>query len=312
MLSRRNVRIKVMQMLYTMSRDKLVDLETILSRYRASVHDTYELYLFNLLLFMRTAAYSRIDAKRKKSKHLPSEADKNFTPKLADNPLMTSLLQNQSIFRLFRKYNLEEKLEEDQVRRFYAEFTESKEHADFIEKPDSTAEDYKEVLMSLYKTCINNETFIELVSDHYPLWEEDKSLVVGTIKKTIKALPLPENFYEEYEPGAETIEEFGKVLLISAVQKEEALLEIISPALKNWDADRVAVIDMILIKMAITEFMTFPSIPTKVTLNEYVELAKIYSTDKSKDFVNGILDRLVKQLMEEGKIEKTGRGLVGN
>ena len=69
---------------------------------------------------------------------------------------------------------------------------------------------------------------------------------------------------------------------------------------------------MILIKMAITEFMTFPSIPTKVTLNEYVELAKIYSTDKSKDFVNGILDRLVKQLMEEGKIEKTGRGLVGN
>lgn len=299
-------------MLYTMSRDKSVDLSTVLSRYRTNVNHTYELYLFNLLLFIKTAAYSRIDAKRKKSKHLPTEADKKFTPKLADNPMMSSLLQNQPLFRLFRQFKLEEKIDEDQIRRFYTEFTETDIHQKFIDNPENSPEELKEVMLALYKVCLGSEAFVELVSDHYPLWIEDKSLVVGTIKKTIKALPLEESFYQGYEPGAETVDEFGKELLVKVVQKENDLLDIIKPALKNWDAERVAVIDMILIKMAITEFLSFSSIPTKVTLNEYVELAKVYSTDKSKDFVNGILDRLVKQLTDEGHIQKTGRGLVGN
>jgi N utilization substance protein B len=301
-----------MQMLYTMSRDKSVDLQTILSRYRKSVDKTFELYLFNLLLFMKVGAYARIDAKRKKSKHLPSEADRKFTPKLAENPLMNSLLQNQALFRQFKKLGLEEKFDEDQVRRFYTEFSETAPYKAFIEKPDNQHQDFIDILLHLYKTCINIETFIEIITDNYPLWEEDKSLVVGAIKKTIKALPAEETYYEAYVPSPETIDEFGKTLLVEVVQKETELLDVISPALKNWDADRVAVIDMILIKMAISEFIAFESIPTKVTLNEYVELAKVYSTDKSKDFVNGILDRLVKQLTDNGKIQKSGRGLVGN
>ncbi len=312
MLSRRNVRIKVMQMLYTMSRDKSVDLSTILSQYRKNVDKTFELFLFNLLLLMKISAYARVDAKRKKSKHLPSEEDKKFTPKLADNPLMASLLQNQSLFRLFNKLELESFFEEDQIRRFYTEFAEKEEYKSFIDKPDNTAQDFKDIILLLYKTCINNETFIELIKDQYPLWEEDKSLVVGSIKKTVKALPSEEDFYKAYEPTAETIDDFGKTLLVKVHKSEPELLEIITPSLKNWDADRVAVIDMILIKMAITEFISFESIPTKVTLNEYVELAKVYSTDKSKDFVNGILDRLVKQLTDNGQIKKSGRGLVGN
>jgi N utilization substance protein B len=301
-----------MQMLYTMNRDKSVDLQTILSRYRISIDKTFELFLFNLLLFMKIAAYARIDAKRKKSKHLPSEEDRKFTPKLAENPLMNSLLQNQALFRQFKKMNLEEKFDEDQIRRFYSEFSGSEEYHAFIDKSDNTQQEFINILLHLYKTCTSNESFIEIITDNYPLWEEDKSLVVGAIKKTIKALPAEENFYQAYIPTAETIDEFGKTLLVEVSQKETELLEVITPALKNWDADRVAVIDMILIKMAISEFIAFESIPTKVTLNEYVELAKVYSTDKSKDFVNGILDRLVKQLTENGKIQKTGRGLVGN
>ncbi len=299
-------------MLYTMSRDKSVDLQTILSRYRISIDKTFELYLFNLLLFMKVAAYARIDAKRKKSKHLPSDEDRKFTPKLAENPLMNSLLQNQALFRQFKKMNLEEKFDEDQVRRFYSEFSGSEEYNAFIDKSDNTQQDFINILLHLYKTCTNNESFIEIITDNYPLWEEDKSIVVGAIKKTIKALPAEENFFEAYIPTAETIDEFGKTLLIEVSKNETELLEVITPALKNWDADRVAVIDMILIKMAISEFIAFESIPTKVTLNEYVELAKVYSTDKSKDFVNGILDRLVKQLTDNGKIKKTGRGLVDN
>jgi N utilization substance protein B len=261
---------------------------------------------------MRVVAYSRIDADRKKSKHLPSDADKKFTPKLADNPLIASLLENQALHRLFKKYNLEEKFEEDHIRSFYTEFAESEEYKTFINNITNTPEEIKDLFLSLYRNCLAKEGFIELVSDHYPLWVEDKSLTVGTMKKTIKGLPVEETFFQDFEPDEETVDGFGKELLVNVVQKEEALLDIIKPALKNWDADRIAVVDMILIKMAITEFMSFSTIPTKVTLNEYVDLAKVYSTDKSKDFVNGILDRLVKQLEEEGHIKKSGRGLVGN
>ena len=92
-------------------------------------------------------------------------------------------------------------------------------------------------------------------------------------------------------------------------ENDEEYLEVIEPNLKNWDADRVAALDMILLKMAICELMIFPTIPTKVTLNEFVEIAKVYSTDKSKDFINGILDRMMKKLEKDGKINKQGRGL---
>ena len=99
-------------------------------------------------------------------------------------------------------------------------------------------------------------------------------------------------------------------MLKHVLEQDKRLLDIIEPNLKNWDADRVAIIDMILLKMAIAELLNFPSIPTKVTLNEYVEIAKLYSTDKSKDFINGILDRLMKKLESDGQINKKGRGLI--
>ena len=130
------------------------------------------------------------------------------------------------------------------------------------------------------------------------------------MKKTIKALPSPTDFYENYRPPKETTEEFGEMLLQGFIETDEELLQLIEPTLKNWDADRVALIDMILLKMALTELMNFPTIPSKVTLNEFVEISKLYSTEKSKDFINGILDRLMKKLNKEGKIKKEGRGLL--
>lgn len=130
------------------------------------------------------------------------------------------------------------------------------------------------------------------------------------MKKTIKALPVDGTFYQEYEPADETVKEFGEVLLKKVCEEDGDLSEIIEPMLKNWDAERVAVIDMILLKMAVCELVSFPTIPTKVTLNEFVEISKLYSTDKSKDFINGILDRLMKKLDKDGKIVKEGRGLI--
>ncbi len=135
-------------------------------------------------------------------------------------------------------------------------------------------------------------------------------MIIGAMKKTIKALPDTPELYRTFRPDYEAGVEFGEGLLDMVVARNDELESIIGPALENWEMDRVANIDMLFLKMAICEFTSFPTIPTKVTLNEYVELSKLYSTDKSKDFINGILDKLLKQFTEEGKIQKTGRGLV--
>ena len=145
-----------------------------------------------------------------------------------------------------------------------------------------------------------------------PHWFVDESLVVGAIKRTLKMLPnVKEKFFEEFLPENEPVYDFGLELLQTVVREDEQLLEIIQPSLQNWDITRVAILDLILLKMAVSELLRFPTIPTKVTLNEYVDISKQYSTEKSKDFINGILDRLMKKLGKEGKIKKEGRGLIG-
>ncbi|MCB0581419.1 MAG: transcription antitermination factor NusB [Phaeodactylibacter sp.] len=309
MLSRRNVRIKVMQMLYSMSRDSELGVNDVVNRYRASIQKSFELYLFCLLSLIRITGYAKQDAAKKMAKLLPTEEDKQFTAKLGDNALMKSLVINEGLQQLFRKYKLNPRFDTDQVRFFYTDFAKTDEYRDYVMQDSDDPESHREILLALYKHLLSLETYDDFIEDHFSNWIDDKSLVAGAIKKTIKGLPATEDFYEEYRPTAETTEEFGEKLLRKACEEDTELLSIIEPTLRNWDADRVAVIDMILLKMALCELMSFPTIPTKVTLNEFVEISKLYSTDKSKDFINGILDRLMKQLNKDGKIEKKGRGL---
>lgn len=310
MLSRRNVRVKIMQVLYAMGRDSELQLDQALHSYRQRIAQSYELYLFTLRYVLTISQYARQDEVKKKAKLRPTEQDKSFTARLADHPIMESIHTNEGLLRLFRLHQLEKKLDEDTVRLVYSEFAQKEEYKTYASKKVVSDEEQIQMLLDLFKSCINNESFTEALEDHYPNWLDDKSLVIGVIKKNIKALPVESYFHEEYRPSKEATSEFGEALVEKVCSQDEALLAIIEPTLNNWDVERVAIIDMILIKMAVVEFMDFASIPTKVTLNEFVEISKSYSTDKSKDFINGILDRLLKKLTKEGKIVKKGRGLI--
>ncbi len=309
MLSRRNIRIKIMQLLYAGSNTGL-DQAIILDRYKALIEQSYNLYLFNLTTAAQVSNFAYQDKENRVSKLLPSDADVNFQPKLASNDLTSSITLNEEFTYELDTHNVDTDIEDSVIKSIYAEFVKTKDYLVYHENPDPKAEDHKTVLLALYKFCLANAIFEDLVDERYNNWEDDKSLVVGAIKRTIKALPLEEKTYKQFKPNHETTQEFGFTLLDMVLDRDAELLGIIEPNLKNWDADRVAIIDMILLKMAIAELINFPSIPTKVTLNEYVEIAKLYSTDKSKDFINGILDRLMKKLDHEGKIKKQGRGLI--
>lgn len=309
MLSRRNIRVKVMQILYSMSRDSSIDLPNAVKQYREHISTSFDLYLFHLYAFIEVCRYAQKDAILRAAKHLPTEEDKLFTPRLFKNPLIQSLLANNALMREFQRLSLEEDTDNDTARLIYMEWLKSEEYIQYLSLSEVTEEQHQVQLLQLYRYLQNSPHFEDYLEDFFPLYEDDHSLVVGAMKKTIKALPSVEYFFREYQPTDETVNQFGEELLRKTVSNDKELEDLIAPTLKNWDMERVAVLDMILLKLALCEFLYFPTVPTKVTLNEFVEISKSYSTDKSKDFVNGVLDRLLKKLEHEGKILKTGRGL---
>ncbi|MEM9920322.1 MAG: transcription antitermination protein NusB [Bacteroidota bacterium] len=297
-------------MLYALSRDEKLTQKEIAKRYNDAIQRSFELYIFNLYYLVKITAYSKNDAQRRSAKHLPSEEDKRFTPKLFTNEIIQSLSLYEELQEEFERYKLEELVDEDNIRKLYVEFSKSDDYRAYLKREEDSVESHRDILLKLYKYCSTDELYNELIEERFPSWVDDKSLIVGTMKKTLKQLPHSPKFLESYRPPFDTTIEFGEALLLHVIEKDADLLELIEPTLKNWDAERVAIIDMILIKMALSELIIFPTIPTKVTLNEFVEISKMYSTDKSKDFINGILDRLMKKLNKEGKIKKEGRGLL--
>ena len=293
-----------------LNRDENLAFPDLMKGYEDGIWKTYEIYIFHLHLLLKVAQYAEKNAAIRAAKLLPSDEDKDFSPILYSNACTQSLANHVPFLNVVTKYHANEQIDEDQIRSMYLSFAETDNYQKYLSQESHTDQEHAKMLLELYRFLINNDLFVEMTEDRYNNWPDDESLVVGAIKKTLKAMPLDGEFYKEYEPSDETVREFGEQLLRKTCQEDQALFDIISPNLKNWDADRVAILDMIMLKMALCELLHFPTIPTKVTLNEFVEISKSYSTENSKDFINGILDRLMKKLIKEEKIVKEGRGLI--
>ncbi len=309
MLSRRNVRIKVLQVIYgsNINHDKI---ERYQRNYQTSIDRSLEILVYSLRVMQKILKYSLTDAENRKYKKLPSDNDKLFKPILLTNKQSQNLMNSQLLEIYTRKFHTDTKIDQDVIRRLYLEFSKDEDYIQYYIAAEHTTEENIAMLLKIYKLLTKNEVFNETIEDHYVSWDDDESLVVGAMKKIIKSLDQDEyDFLKDYIPDDETVKEFGETLLIATVKNDKSLVELITPFLENWELERVAAIDLIMLKMAVTEILRIESIPTKVTLNEYVEISKIYSTEKSKEFINGILDRIINKLNNENKIIKTGRGL---
>lgn len=309
MLSRRNVRIKVLQVIYgsNINHDKI---ERYQRNYQTSIDRSLEILVYALRVMQKILKYSLTDAENRKYKKLPSDNDKLFKPVLLTNKQSQNLMNSQLLEIYTRKFHTDTKIDQDVIRRLYLEFSKDEDYIQYYIAAEHTTEENIAMLLKIYKLLTKNEVFNETIEDHYVSWDDDESLVVGAMKKIIKSLDQDEyDFLKDYIPDDETVKEFGETLLIETVKNDKSLVELITPFLENWELERVAAIDLIMLKMAVTEILRIESIPTKVTLNEYVEISKIYSTEKSKEFINGILDRIINKLNNENKIIKTGRGL---
>ena len=311
MLSRRSVRVKVMQFLYAMDRDVDLNATVVTKRYAERINISFELLLFNIYILREITRLSIDDKRKRKAKHLPTDLDKIFTTKLFKNDVIQFLVNNNYLNSKVDKFGFADKLDKDYFKKLYTEFAATEPYAVFIRQEESNIENSVEILLELFRFCRQSEFYNDVIEDHYSAWIDDKSLVIGATKKILKSLPsLDRDVLSTYFPDDETVNEYGAELLARTIQEKELLIEIIKPMLKNWDHERLAVIDTILLNMAVCEFLFFESIPTKVTLNEYVDISKEYSTPKSKEFINGVLDQVLKKLDTEGKIKKKGRGLI--
>jgi transcription antitermination protein NusB len=310
MLSRRHIRIKVMQLLYAKSRDAQLSLSDVLRRYEQYGKRSIELYLFNLQQVIEVARYSVRDDIQRRAKYIPSENDRIFTAKLYENDVLQGFLAHGTYEKATKKFQLTGRTDDDTTANFYRRFLETDVYKKYLADENSSFEDHKTVLLSLYKFLLQSEIFEETMEDFSPSWIDDDTLIVGATKKTLKAMPSDEGLIYDFSEEDKLTFAFGEELITKTYNKDLHFLELIKPMLQNWEADRVATLDLILIKMAVCELTQFPTIPTKVTINEYVDISKMYSTEKSREFVNGILDRMMKKFKEDGTLKKEGRGLV--
>ncbi len=184
-----------MQVLYAANRDPELKYPKALSLYNQNIRGAFDQYLLNLLLLVSAAQYAQIVFDKKGAKLRPTKEDKEFSPDLATNPLVASLLENSGLQTLFKIHHIREYINEDNSKSLYNQFSKTDIYKSYLANREKTLTNHKQVLLEFYKTCLSGETLNDILADNFVCWADDKSLVAGAMKKTIKALPAEGNFY---------------------------------------------------------------------------------------------------------------------
>lgn len=251
--------------------------------------------------------YSETQAHKRASKHLPTTEDLNVNTKIAGNEILWKMLADKNLKEQFEKEKPQLTLKKNQddnsdlVRKIYLDLVETPLYKTYITIPSRDKQEEKKIMeFILNDLLLANEVFISHLEENFSNWNDDGEMIVQLLAGYIQK-PGSLDFKHLLSPDKEL---FAKNLLQTVLDKADHLQSIITPKLKNWDPERIAILDMILMKMGLAEFLYFETIPPKVTINEYIDLAKDYSTVQSGQFVNGILDNIHKELVQQGKMQK--------
>lgn len=313
MLTRRHIRVKVLQSIYYFHQNRHQDLGVQEKFLWHSLDQMRDLYLLQLQLFVEIRKHAETYRKRSKNRFTQSQDKSSSSINFINNKLLLLIENNEELKDTIEKKRLNYwELDDEFVHTFFGELREKDWFIDYLSLEDPSFKEDKEVVVRLFKEIIApNEGLYQYLEEKRLTWLDDYPLVNTTILKVFKrvnpsnvATFLIPDLYKSFDD-----KEYALQLLRKVILNDEKLSKEIKGKTPNWDQDRIAVMDMIILKMGIAEFLHFPSIPVRVTINEYLEIAKEYSTAKSSLFINGILDKLVKEYEEEGKLNKIGRGL---
>lgn len=316
MLSRHFLRAKVLQTLYSCNDGENIDIAVVEKNFDHNINSFNRLGVSMMysLVHMRNFAAAFIE--EGKQKFIPKEEDKYPNMRFVENAFVAQLANNADFQRLCAEYKISFAEQDNVFRKLYSQIRDTDRYKEYMTAAETNYETDKKFAIDVFKVLANEPSLIDLFNDQSIVWESDymqtAQHVLTILKKTEPTWgtddPLPLIFDKSSQKELDDVE-FARELLNRTLLSWNEHVELITKNLNGWEYDRVPVIDIILIKMAITEFINFPSIPEPVTIDEYIELSKEYSTDRSKLFINGILDRIQIELRAKGKIQKSRRGL---
>lgn len=297
---------------YTSLRQEEKSIKATMTR---DVDNLFRTYLKLVILPVELAHLEKLEQEKREKAHIPKETPWKWH--FIHNPVIDDLTKDETLNKSIIDLKVSWNDDLSDLRSWHKDILPKDEVImAYQHNPNPSVDEHQEAIVHLFKKIVfKSETIDEFLAGEDLHWTENKPILKSLVVKT----------FQDYEPGldppyelksisknAEEDLEYFEALFDQTLNKSQSLTETISKRIKNWDISRVALTDLIILKMAITEMMLFPSIPVKVTINEFIEISKVYSTPKSKQFVNGILDVLANELTSEGVIKKSGRGLIDN
>jgi transcription antitermination protein NusB len=312
MISRRLIRIKIVQVLYSHFSDEKSTLDNSEKEFNFSIKKAYDLYHYLIVLLLKIADYSNDRIELAKLKNLPTHEDLHPNIRFINNRIL-EILRNSSSLNSYINANKISWIDYPElIRKLFLKISEKDYFLKYMNGPEPDFKKDQKLITDILTTEFEEWDFLyQILEEQSIYWNDDIEFVLSMIIKTIevfsedqldgKLMPIYKN---------EDDRDFGKQLLRKSILKYPQLRETIDKYTKNWEVERIASMDILIMIAALTEIMEFPSIPIKVTLNEYIDIARYYSTSKSNEFVNGILDKIVNDLKKENQIIKTGRGLI--
>jgi N utilization substance protein B len=314
MLNRRQLRVKVLQILYAYHLSENKVLKSFEKKLLESVEDVFEMYIFLMALLIEVSDYVLIDADERANKHLPDETDLNSNPKFKKNKFLAALQANPEFILAAKKYNASWNFDPEVVKTIFTELKASAQYEAYLISDDLSMRAEKDIIKYIFKKIILVSPSVEQTfEERFINWQVDRPVLEAMVAKTFSNFQSEngtENKLAQISPLWVEDKDFIITLFQKTILFDEEYQTLISDKTKNWEADRIALVDILLMKLALAELIHFPAIPIKVSMNEYIEIAKEFSTPKSNLFINGILDKILAELKASGKIRKSGRGLI--
>jgi len=313
MLTRRHIRVKVLQSIYALRQGTQPDLEKQEKFLFYSIDQMLDLYALSLQLLVEMRKADRKFLVTSQQKHLATSEEKNFSTTFLDNKVLDLIEQNEDLSNYIKNKKLQYwDLDGEYVTLLLKDLRAKDFYKQYIQKQRTSFKEDQYFLLALFKKVVApSDKYYEYIEDKRLTWVDDFPIVNTALAKMLAKISeenastilLPQLYKNQDD------RQYAKELFTKVVLNDEKLSQEVEGKTPNWDKERIAEMDMIILKMGITEFLDFPSIPVRATINEYLEISKEYSTPKSSIFINGILDKLVKEFESSKKLNKNGRGL---
>lgn len=301
-----------MQALYAREMNNDLTLQFLDNQMQNSINRAVGLYLTNLLYLLEVCRYSMVDKAKRMAKYIQTDEDKNASTAIAANRIVTYLSDNPTFNKMVDDAKISQFIQKDIVKNLFNTLADKPKYKEYTQIVSPDLQQDKDIIAFIVKKIFDDSSELaHHLEEQFLNYHDDEDLLLFILGKYVDGYTGEDEtaFVASIKLWDEE-QKFAHELLRHCYNHDEELLSHIKPNLKNWDLERVAVMDIILMKMAVCELLYFPTVPVKVSINEYIDISKLYSTPKSKDFVNGVLDKVKFQLTESGSIKKYGRGLM--